>query len=80
MKAYSRQLDRFIECELYATSAYRKTDGRTWCSYVIDKDGMIHSSSFNYSIVSSKPVSKAQFEVLIEDNEGANVIFVQPAH
>ena len=58
---YSRQLDKYIDSTLYATSFYRKTDLRTWVSYFIDCEGLIHSDSFNYSIIGSKPVTVQEF-------------------
>lgn len=77
MKNYSRQLDKFIDAEDYATSGYRKTDSRTWVSYAIDNNGLIHSSSFNYSIVGCNPVSVDDFSKLVDKNPDAKVNFIQ---
>jgi len=76
MKHYSRQLDRFIEAEIYATSAYRETDQRTWMRYFIDNDGMIHSSSFNYSLLASRPVTVDEFKKFVSHNPDAKVKFI----
>ena len=73
MKNYSRQLDKFIESTQYATSAYRAQDGRTWVSYYQDEEGMIHSSSFNYSIIGSTPVTVEQFAKCIEKDPETKV-------
>ena len=62
MGNYSRQLDKFIESKPYANSAFKETDGRTLVSYYQDNDGLIHSSSFNYSIIGSKPVTVEEFK------------------
>jgi len=73
-KHYSSQLDKFIESNHYANSGYKKTDGRTWVSYYQDKKGLIHSSSFNYSIIpGGNPVTVEEFKRLIERNPEANV-------
>ena len=58
---YSRQLDKYIDSTLYATSFYKQTDLRTWVSYFIDSEGLIHSDSFNYSIIGSKPATVQEF-------------------
>jgi hypothetical protein len=73
MKNYSRQLDKFIESTVYATSAYRETDSRTWVSYYQDEEGMIHSNSFNYSIIGSSPVTVEQFAKCIEKDPETRV-------
>ena len=70
MANYSRQLDKFIESKLYANSAFKATDGRTWVSYYQDVDGLIHSSTFNYSIIGPKPVTVDDFKnCMIKDPE-----------
>lgn len=70
MANYSRQLDKFIESKPYANSAFKETDGRTWVSYFQDNDGLIHSSTFNYSIIGSKPVTVEEFKkCMIKDSE-----------
>jgi len=70
MKNYSRQLDKFIESKPYANSVYRETDCRTWVSYHQDNNGLIHSNSFNYSIIGSKPVTVEEFKkCMIKDAE-----------
>ncbi len=65
MTNYSRQLDKFIASELYAQSYFKPTDGRTCVSYYIDKEGLIHSSTFNSSIIASTPVTVAEFALAI---------------
>lgn len=62
---YSRQLDEFIESKPYAKSAFKQTDCRTWVSYYQDEKGLIHSSSFNYSIIGATPVTEEQFKKCI---------------
>jgi len=70
MTNYSRQLDKFIESKTYAHSYFKETDARTWVSYYQDADGLIHSSTFNYSIISSKPVTVDEFkQCMIKDSE-----------
>lgn len=70
MKNYSRQLDKFIESKNYAVSAFKSCDSRTWVSYCQDNDGLIHSSTFNYSIIGSKPVTVEEFKnCMIKDSE-----------
>ena len=73
---YSRQLDKFIESKHYASSAFKETDGRTWVSYYQDEDGLIHSSSFNYSIIGSKPVTEEEFKKCVEKDHETRVSFV----
>lgn len=73
---YSRQLDKFIESKPYANSAFKKTDGRTWVSYYQDINGLIHSSSFNYSIIGSKPVTEEEFKKCVEKDHETKVSFV----
>ena len=70
MANYSRQLDKFIESKPYANSVFKETDSRTWVSYFQDNDGLIHSSTFNYSIIGSKPVTVEEFKkCMIKDAE-----------
>ena len=76
MANYSRQLDKFIECKLYASSAFKQTDGRTWVSYYQDVDGLIHSSTFNYSIIGSKPVTVDDFKNCMIKNPETKVSFI----
>ena len=76
MKNYSRQLDKFIESKHYANSVYRETDGRTGVSYYQDNDGLIHSSSFNYSIIGSKPVTVEDFKKCMIKDAETKVSFV----
>lgn len=76
MANYSRQLDKFIESTRYASSAFKETDGRTWVSYYQDNDGLIHSSSFNYSIIGSKPVTVEEFKKCMIKDAETKVSFV----
>ncbi len=76
MKNYSRQLDKFIESTIYACSAFKKTDSRTWVSYFQDSDGLIHSSTFNYSIIGSKPVTVDEFKQCMVKDPETEVVFV----
>ena len=70
MANYSRQLDKFIESKKYASSAFKECDSRTWVSYYQDNNGMLHSSTFNYSIIGSNPVTVEEFkECMIKDPE-----------
>jgi hypothetical protein len=75
MKNYSRQLGKFIESKFYADSAYSDMDDRTWVSYYQDENGLIHSSTFNYSIIGCEPVTVEEFKKLVAKNPKANVIF-----
>lgn len=61
MKNYSRQLDKFIESTKFAHSYCRVQDARTCVAYYQDNNGLIHSSSFNYSIIGSNPVTSEEF-------------------
>ena len=72
MKNYSRQTDKFIESDLFATTYYRELDSRTWVSYYI-ADGMVHSSSFNYSILYSNPVNTLKFKELADKEPNCHV-------
>lgn len=76
MKNYSRQLDKFIEGTRYAGSAFKQTDGRTWVSYFQDADGLVHSSTFNYSIIGSKPVTVDEFKQCMAKDPETKVTFV----
>ena len=76
MANYSRQLDKFIESKPYANSTFKQTDSRTWVSYYQDQNGLIHSSSFNYSIIGSKPVTEEEFKKCIEKDPETKVSFV----
>jgi hypothetical protein len=70
MTNYSRQANKFIESKIYAHSYFKGTDARTWVSYYQDTNGLIHSSTFNYSIISSKPVTVDEFkQCMIKDSE-----------
>lgn len=70
MKNYSRQLDAFIESKPYAISVLRETDDRTRVSYYQDNGGLIHSSSYNYSIIGLTPVTVEEFKkCMIRDPE-----------
>lgn len=75
MKNYSRQLDKFVESKLYATSVYRQADCRTWVSYYIDESKLIHSSGFNYSIIGARPVTEAEFKCCMECDKETAVMF-----
>ena len=76
MKNYSRQLDKFIESTRFANSYFRPQDGRTCVSYYKDGDGLIHSSSFNYSIIGSKAVTVEEFMSAIAKDPETTVTFV----
>ena len=76
MKNYSRQLDKSIESTNFANSYFRPQDGRTWVSYYKDVDGLIHSSSFNYSIIGSKPVTVEEFRAAMTKDSETTVTFV----
>ena len=76
MANYSRQLDKFIESKPYANSAYKETDSRTWVGYYQDQNGMIHSNTFNYSIIGRSPVTEDEFRVRIENDPEIKVSFV----
>lgn len=76
MANYSRQLDKFIESKPYANSAFKETDSRTWVSYYQDNDGLIHSSSFNYSIIGNEPVTVEEFKKCMIKDAETKVSFV----
>ena len=76
MKNYSRQLGKFIESKLYANSVYKDTDDRTWVSYYQDNDGLIHSSTFNYSIIGCDPVTVEEFKKCMMKDPETKVSFV----
>ena len=76
MKNYSRQSDKFIESKHYANSVFREEDWRTGVSYYQDNDGLIHSSSFNYSIIGIKPVTVEDFKKCIIKDAETTVSFV----
>jgi len=76
MKNYSRQLDAFIESKPYANSAYRETDGRTWVHYHQDISGLVHSTSFNYSIIGGSPVTVDEFKECIKKDPDTKVSFI----
>lgn len=66
---YSAQQQKFIESKLFATSHLRKTDDRTTNRYYIDKDNLVHSVSFNYSLVKSRPLTIEEFKSnVLDDN------------
>ena len=75
MKNFSKQLGKFIDSTPYASSVYSEMDDRTWVSYYQDNNGLIHSSTFNYSIVRCEPVTEEEFKKLVAKNPQANVIF-----
>ena len=75
-KHYSRQLGKFIESKPYASSVYSQMNWETWVSYYQDKNGMIHSSSFNYSIVRNDPVTVEEFKKCIAKKPGVKVSFL----
>jgi hypothetical protein len=75
MTNYSRQLDRFIESKPYANSFFKETDCRTWVSYYQDKNGLIHSNTFNYSIIGVLPVTEEQFNNFIKKDIQTKVNF-----
>jgi hypothetical protein len=76
MVNYSRQLDKFIESKPYAHSAFKETDGRTWVRYYQDHEGLVHSSTFNYSIIGGKPVTVEEFKKCIIKDAETKVSFV----
>lgn len=76
MKNYSRQLDRFIESILFANSYFRAQDARTCVSYYIDSNRLIHSSSFNYSIIGAKAVTVEDFKAAMLKDSETTVILV----
>jgi hypothetical protein len=76
MSNYSRQLDKFIESKLFANSSFKDTDARTWVNYYQDKDGLIHSSSFNYSIIGGTPVTEQEFKKCMERDSETKVSFL----
>lgn len=76
MKNYSRQLDKFIEGKPYAHSYYRECDNRTSVGYYQDADGFIHSDSFNYSIIRSRPVTVEEFNKCVINDFGTKVVFL----
>ena len=77
MANYSRQLDKFIKSTRYATSYFRQTDARTYVNYYQDQSGLIHSSTFNYSIIGGlNPVSVEQFKKLVDADSETNVLFI----
>ena len=76
MKNYSRQLGKFIESKPYASSVYSEMDDRTWVSYYQDNNGLIHSSSFNYSIIGCDPVTVDEFKECIIKNAETKVTFL----
>lgn len=76
MRHYSRQLDQFIESKPYAYSSFKDTDSRTWVSYYQDAEELIHSSTFNYSIIGSRPVTIDRFEQCLIQHETTKVVFV----
>lgn len=76
MKNYSRQLDKFIESTRFAYSYFRPQDDRTYVSYYQDTDGLIHSSSFNYSIIGSKAVTVEDFMVAMAKDSETTVVFI----
>ena len=75
MKNYSRQADRFIESKQFATSYYRGADSRTWVTYYQDTEGMIHSSTFNYSITGCNPITVDEFMKRVEKDQNTTVTF-----
>ena len=75
MTNYSRQADKFIESKQFATSCYRETDSRTWVTYYQDTEGMIHSSTFNYSIMGSNPITVDEFMKRVEKDQETKVTF-----
>ena len=75
MKNYSRQLDCFINSKHFADSHYRPTDSRTYVRYYIDEKGLIHSGTFNYSLIGCEPVSADKFRSLVSSNPDARVSF-----
>lgn len=76
MKNYSRQLDTFVESTPYAQSSFKECDHRTWVSYYQDDEGLIHSNSFNYSIIGSRPVSIDEFKKCVINDFETKVVFL----
>ena len=78
MKNYSKQLGKFIESKPYASSVYEQTNWETWVSYYQDNDGLIHSSSFNYSVIGCEPITPEEFKkhMLKDKNKNKKVSFV----
>ena len=75
MKNFSKQLGKFIDSTPFASSVYCQTNWQTWVSYYQDNDGLIHSDTFNYSIIGTDPVTVDDFKKLVAKNPKANVIF-----
>ena len=76
----SRQLEgRTIKGTLFATStsALRQNDYRTWVSYYKAEDGLIHSGASGYSIIYLKPVTEAEFMLLIEDSLDHTIVTIK---
>ncbi len=66
MKVYSIQEKAFIEAEHFGSSEFRPQDGRTAQCYYIDSNNMIHSNSFNYSLLYTSPVTVDEFNKIIK--------------
>lgn len=66
---YSAQEQKFIKLNLFAQSYYKKNDDRTYNSYYIDENNLIHSSSLNYSLVSSTPLTVEEFKNKVEKDD-----------
>lgn len=75
MRNFSRQLDCFISSKPFASSHCRANDSRTYVSYYIDERGLVHSSSFNYSLIGCNPVSVDKFMELVNSDTKAMVSF-----
>lgn len=73
---YSSQAGKFIESKHFANSFYKETDLRTWVCYYQDRNGLIHSSSFNYSIINSQPVTVERFNEFVSKNSDTSVSIV----
>ena len=76
MANYSRQLDKFIESINYANLFFKENDARTWVSYYQDSEGLIHSNTFNYSIIGCKPVTVDEFKKCIIKDSITKVSFI----
>ena len=74
-KNYSRQLGKFIDSTPFASSVYCQMNWETWVEYYQDENGLIHSSTFNYSIIGTDPLTVEDFKKLVAKNPQANVIF-----
>jgi len=59
---YSKQLNKNIDSKAFASTTAKPQDDRAVVSYFIDENNLIHSNSFNYSIVQASPMSVVEFK------------------